>query len=160
MAFCFQYCCCVHIYSTSLVFFVVVVVVLQSTEVASQITEHPMNQTVPIGQNTTFRCIGTQDPVWIVNIATGMRYTTDRLRDIRLLREIGITSQRHQNGELILTVLATVANNNSNVTCRVFVSDAVNFSHVAKLTVLGGSLLLLHFCLFVCMQYCLSNCRQ
>lgn len=119
-----------------------------------------MNQTVPIEQNATFRCNGTQDPVWIVNIATGMRFTTDRLRDIRLLREIGITSQRRRNGELLLMVLATVANNNSNVTCRVFVSDAVNFSHVAKLTVLGGSLLLLHFCLFVCMQYCLSNCRQ
>jgi len=127
--------------------------------VASQITEHPMNQTVPIGQNATFRCTGTQDPVWIVDIATGVRYTTDRLNHIQLLREMGITSQRRQGG-LILTVLATEANNNSNVSCRVFVNSGVNFSHVAKLTVLGGSLLLLHFCLFVYMQYCLSNCRQ
>ena len=126
---------------------------------ASQITEHPMNQTVPIGQNATFRCTGTQGPVWIVDIATGVRYTTDRLTHIELLKEMGITSQGRR-GELILTVLATKANNNSNVSCRVFVNGGVNFSHVAKLTVLGGSLLLLHFCLFVYMQYCLSNCRH
>ena len=119
-----------------------------------------MNQTVPIGQNATFRCNGTQDPTWIVDIATGMRYTTDRLNHIWLLREMGITSQRRRHGGLILTVLATEANNNSNVFCRVFVSGGVNFSHVAKLTVLGGSLLLLHFCSFVYMQYCLSNCRH
>ena len=118
-----------------------------------------MNQTVPIGQNATFRCNGTQDPTWIVDIATGVRYTTDRLTHIELLKEMGITSQGRR-GELILTVLATKANNNSNVSCRVFVNGGVNFSHVAKLTVLGGSLLLLHFCLFVYMQYCLSNCRQ
>ena len=93
-----------------------------------------MNQTVPIGQNTTFRCNGTQYPIWIVDIATGMRYTTDRINHIRLLREMGITSQRRQGG-LILTVLATEANNNSNVFCRVFFNGGVNFSHVAKLTV-------------------------
>ena len=114
---------------------------------ASQITEHPMNQTVPIGQNTTFRCNGTQHPVWVVNFASGMRYITDRVRDIRLLNQTGISSQRRRDGEVILTVQATEATNNSNVSCRVFVNGGVNFSHVAKLTVLGGSLLLLHLVL-------------
>ena len=106
--------------------------------VAAQITEQPEDRTVPIGSNATFHCSGKEQPVWIIKTVGGVRYTSDRARYLRLLPMIGFFPQKDPDGKLHLTVQATVANNNTNISCRVFVNGVdLDFSSTAKLTVLG-----------------------
>ena len=108
--------------------------------VAAQISEHPDDQTAPVGSNATFHCSGTDHPVWIIKTADGIRYYTDRARDTEKLPKIGFFQQENPDGMLQLTVQATVANNNTIVYCRVFVNGVDSaFSSAAKLTVLGRS---------------------
>jgi len=107
--------------------------------VDAHIIEHPSDKTVPIETNATFHCNGTQRAVWIINQGGGSHYTTDRARDLQLLRRIGFFPESDSDGRLRLTVLGTVANNNTNIVCRVFVNGISEFSSVAKLKVLGGS---------------------
>ena len=105
----------------------------------TQITKHPSDETVPLETNATFHCTGTESPVWIIESAAGVRYATDRARDLQLLPSVGFFPQNDSDGRLHLTVEATLANNNTNISCRVFVNGISEFSSVAKLKVLGGS---------------------
>ena len=126
---------------------------------AAQIFHQPEDQTVPIGSNATFHCSGKEQPVWIIKTVGGVRYTTDRARDLRLLPMIGFFPQKDPDGKLHLTVQATVANNNTNISCRVFVNGVdLDFSSTAKLTVLSKlktllkCYLIFETCVLLCMQ--------
>ena len=105
--------------------------------VDAQITEHPADKIVPVETNATFHCTGTVHPVWIIKSAGGEHYTTDRPRNLQLLPTIGFYPHNDSDGRLHLTVEATAANNNTNISCRVFVDGISEFSSMARLKVLG-----------------------
>ena len=91
---------------------------------------------VPIGNNVSFPCNETSDPVWVIATTNGT-LITDRKNDRHQLTENRIFPQNDSDGREYLTVQATAANNNSIIRCR---SKGISpdFYLFAKLKVLGA----------------------